>query len=241
VNATLSAGAALLLGLAAGGHCLVMCGGITAALGIATAKDAAGRPRRTLLVAYQLGRIGSYVLAGLIFGSLAGGVVAIANADAVSRALRVLSAGAMLLAALVVIGRVHDPAARLGGRLWARLAPLGRRLLPVATPLRALAFGAVWGWMPCGFVYTVLLIATLQADPLHAALTMAAFGLGTLPVMLAASLGLARASALAMPRLSRSAAGFLLLAGAALTLAGSWLVPEQHGLHGLLPFGGPTH
>jgi uncharacterized protein len=241
VNATLSVGAALLLGLAAGGHCLVMCGGITAALGMATAKDAAGRPRRSLLVAYQLGRIGSYAIAGLLFGGLAGGLVAIADADAIARTLRVLSAGAMLLAALVVIGRVHDPAARLGGRLWARLAPLGRRLLPVATPLRALAFGAVWGWMPCGFVYTVLLIATLQADPLHAALTMAAFGLGTLPVMLATSLGLARASALAMPRLSRSATGFLLLAGAVRTLAGPWLVPEQHGLHGWLPFVGPTH
>src|SRR5262245_23580785 len=215
-----------------------MCGGITAALGIATAKDAARRPRRTLLIAYQLGRIGSYAFAGLIFGSLARGVAAIANADAVSQALRMLSAGAMLLAALVVMGRVHDPAARLGGRLWMRLAPLGQRLLPVASPLRALAFGAVWGWMPCGFVYTVLLIATLQADPLHAALTMATFGFGTLPVMLAMSLGLARASALATPRLSRSAAGFLLLAGAALTLAGLWLMPEQHGLHGLLSLGG---
>jgi sulfite exporter TauE/SafE len=153
----------------------------------------------------------------------------------------VLSAGAMLLAALVVIGGVRDPGARLGGRLWVRLAPLGRRLLPIASPLRALAFGAVWGWMPCGFVYTVLLIATLQGDPLRAALTMGAFGLGTLPVMLATSLGLARASTLVMPRLARPLAGAMLLAGAVLTLAGPWLAPEHHGLHGWLPFVGATH
>jgi sulfite exporter TauE/SafE len=239
VNATLGVGAALLLGLAAGGHCFVMCGGIIAALGMATAKDTAGRPRRSLLVAYQLGRIGSYAIAGLAFGGLAGGLVAIADADAVSRTLRVLSAAAMLLAAMVVFGGIRDPSARLGSRVWARLAPLGRRLLPVATPQRALAFGAVWGWMPCGFVYTVLVIATLQADPVSAALTMAAFGLGTLPVMLAASLGLARVSALVTPRLTRPVAGAMLLAGAVLTLVAPWLAPEWHGLHGWLA--GATH
>jgi hypothetical protein len=241
VTATLSAGAALLLGLAAGGHCLVMCGGITAALGFATAKDAAGRPRRSLLVAYQLGRIGSYAMAGLLFGALAGGLAATADAEAVSRALRMLTAGAMLLAALVVLGRVRDPGARLIERLWRRLAPLGRRLLPIATPLRALAFGAVWGWMPCGFVYTVLLIATLQANPLSGALTMGAFGLGTLPVMLATSLGLARAGAPGVPRLTRPLVGAMLLVGAVLTLAGPWLAPEQHALHGWLPFAAPAH
>jgi sulfite exporter TauE/SafE len=240
VIASLGAGAALLLGLAAGGHCLVMCGGITAALGMATAKDASGRPRRSLLVAYQLGRIGSYAVAGLLFGGLAGGLIAIADAGAVSRALRVLSGLAMLTAAVVVFAGIHDPAARLGSRLWARLAPLGRRLLPVATPRRALAFGAVWGWMPCGFVYTVLLIATLQADPVRAALTMVAFGVGTLPVMLTTSLGLAHAGTRVMPRLARPVAGAMLLAGAVLTLAAPWLAPEQHGLHGLSS-AVPTH
>jgi sulfite exporter TauE/SafE len=60
--------AALLLGLAASGHCLVMCGGISAALGIATSKRADGRARAELLVAYQFGRIASYALAGLLLG-----------------------------------------------------------------------------------------------------------------------------------------------------------------------------
>ena len=177
--------AALLLGLAASGHCLVMCGGISAALGIATAKRADGKPRRDLLVAYQLGRVTSYVLAGLLLGGLLGSAIALLDIEAVRRTLRVLSAIALLLGALVASGRLRDPGFGIGRRLWPRLAPLGRRLLPVANLPRAFAFGMVWGWMPCGFVYTVLLIAALQLDAWHAAATMALFGLGTAPALLA--------------------------------------------------------
>ena len=115
MNATLTPGAALLLGLAASGHCLLMCGGITAALGLATAKTAAGNPRPTLLAAYQLGRVASYSLAGLLFGGLMGALIAVLDVEAVRLTLRTLSAAAMMLAALVVSGRVRDPASRLGG------------------------------------------------------------------------------------------------------------------------------
>jgi sulfite exporter TauE/SafE len=148
----LTLGAALLLGLAASGHCLVMCGGISAALGMATAKGADGRPRPDLLVAYQIGRIASYSLAGLLFGGVFGGLIALLDIDAVRRSLRVLSALALLLGALVAFGRVRDPGFGIGRRLWPRLAPLGRKLLPVSNLPRGFAFGMVWGWMPCGFV-----------------------------------------------------------------------------------------
>jgi sulfite exporter TauE/SafE len=232
MNGTLTVGAALLLGLAASGHCVLMCGGITAALGVATAKGAEGRPRLTLLCAYQLGRIASYSIAGLLLGGLFGAVVAVLDVESVRRALRTLSAAAMLLAALVVIGRVRDPGSRLGNRLWARLAPLGRRLLPVATVPRAVLFGAVWGWMPCGFVYTVLTIASLQADAARSTLTMAAFGLGTVPAMLAASLGAGRVAGLASRPAARHVAGAVLLASAIVTLAAAWLAPTHHALHG---------
>ncbi len=75
MNGALTLGAALLLGLAASGHCLVMCGGISAALGMATAKDAHGRTRPALLLTYQLGRIASYALAGLLLAGVFGGLV----------------------------------------------------------------------------------------------------------------------------------------------------------------------
>ena len=240
MNSTLTLGAALLLGLAAGGHCLFMCGGITAALAVATAKDTAGHPRLTLLVAYQLGRITSYSLAGLLFGGVLGTLIVVLDAEAVRLMLRTLSAATMMLAALVVIGRVRDPGSYLGRSLWRRLAPLGRRLLPVATVPRALAFGAVWGWMPCGFVYTVLLIAALQADAGRAALTMAAFGLGTLPAMLATSVGAVRVIGLAARPAARRLAGAVLVASAVVTLAAAWLAPAHHGLHGWLANHGPT-
>ncbi|MGH8123067.1 MAG: sulfite exporter TauE/SafE family protein [Rudaea sp.] len=236
MTGALTLGAALLLGLAASGHCLVMCGGISAALGIATAKRADGRPRALLLIGYQCGRIASYTLAGLLLGGVLGGLIGLLDIESVRRSLRALSALALLLGALVAFGRVHDPSFGIGRRLWPRLAPLGRKLLPVTNLPRAFAFGMVWGWMPCGFVYTVLLIATLQLDALHSALIMAAFGLGTLPSMLAAAFGAQRLAGFAAKSAYRRTAGAVLLVSAALTFAGPWLITGAPWLHAWLPF-----
>lgn len=223
MTSSLTLGAAWLLGLAASGHCVLMCGGISAALGLATARDARGRPRPLLLLGYQLGRISSYALAGLLVGGLLGGVIALLDVEILRRSLRALTALAFLWAALVAFGTIRDPGAGLGQRLWARIAPLARRLLPVASLPRAWAFGMVWGWMPCGFVYTVLLLAATQFDALRAALTMALFGLGTLPALLATSLGAERIAGLSTRRGARWIAGAILLISGLLTLASPWL------------------
>lgn len=236
MNDPLTLGAALLLGLAASAHCVVMCGGIAGALGLATERDARGRLQLRLLVGYQLGRVLSYSLAGLLFAGALGGALTLVDSDGVRRALRMLAAGMFAFAALVAFGSLRNPGLGLGQRLWQHVAPLARRLLPVRSLPRALAFGMVWGWMPCGFVYTVLLIATLQLDALWGALTMAAFGLGTLPAMLATAFGAQHFAALARKRGARQAAGALLLLSAALTLAGPWLVQAFPQLHGHLPF-----
>lgn len=233
----LTIGAAFLLGLAASGHCLVMCGGITAALGVATAKRADGKARRRLLVGYQVGRVASYTLAGFLAAGILGGAIAWLDESAVRTTLRAVSAGAMLVAALVVFGAVGDPGRRLGFALWSRLAPLGRRLLPVATVSRALAFGMLWGWMPCGFVYTVLLVATLSFDPWRGAATMAAFGAGTVPALLAGALGSQRIARLARVRYARPIAGGVLVASAVMTLIGPWMIAAHAPwLHAWLPF-----
>ncbi len=227
--------AALLLGLAASGHCLVMCGGISAALGIATARCADGRPRPWLLIGYQIGRAASYTLAGLLLGGALGALIGVLDIESVRRALRVLAAAALLLGALVAFGRVRDPGFGIGHKLWQRIAPLGRRLLPVTSLPRALAFGMVWGFMPCGFVYTVLIISALQGDALHGAMTMAAFGIGTLPSMTLAAFGAQRFAGFSARPAARRIAGFALLASAVLTLAGPWL-PMFPWLHACLPF-----
>ena len=228
--------AALLLGLLASGHCVLMCGGITGALGIATAKDARGRPRKSLLLGYQFGRVLSYTLAGLLIGSIGGALIALLDIERVRLALRIASSAALLLAALVMLGVVRDPGSRLGRSLWPKLAPLGRRLLPVATLPRAVAFGAIWGWMPCGFVYTILLVAALSAQPLQSAAVMAAFGLGTLPAMLATSWGAPRLIAVLARKHVRRSAGMFLLACAFVTFAAPWLIGHAPWLHGWLPF-----
>lgn len=232
----LTIGAAALLGLAASSHCIVMCGGISSALGVATAKDRNGRPHALLLIHYQLGRISSYALAGLLFAGVLGGAIAVLDIEAVRRTLRVVSALALLLGALVAFGRVRDPGSGIGRRVWLKLAPLGRRLLPVASAPRAFAFGLIWGWMPCGFVYTVLLFAALQFDALNGAMTMAAFGLGTAPALLMTAFGAQRLAAFAVKAGARQAAGSALLLSAVLTLLGPWLVHLLPGLHGWLPF-----
>ncbi len=232
----LTIGAALLLGLAASGHCLIMCGGISAALGMATARRADGQPMRRLLLGYQLGRIASYTLAGLLAAGIAGGAIAYLDRDAVRSTLRAVTAIVLFGAALAAFGTLRG---RLGASrvIWSRLAPLGRRLLPVSTLPRAIAFGMIWGWMPCGFVYTVLLLATVAFEPWRGAATMAAFGFGTLPALVLGAFGAQRLGAWTGRTWMRSAAGTVLLASALLTLAGPWLAAAQlPWLHAWLPF-----
>ena len=79
----LTLGAALMLGIAASGHCLVMCGGISGALGLATAKRADGRSRISLVIGYQTGRMLSYAVAGALVGGALGIVVRWLDFDAV--------------------------------------------------------------------------------------------------------------------------------------------------------------
>jgi len=236
VNGALTLGAAFLLGLAASGHCLVMCGGITAALGMASARDEQGRLRPALLATYQLGRITSYALAGLLFAGILGGLISLLDIESVRRTLRVVSGLALLLGALVAFGGVRDPGVGIGRKLWPKLAPLGRRLLPVKTLPRGFAFGMVWGWMPCGFVYSVLLIATLQLDAGWGALTMAAFGLGTAPALFMAALGAERFKGVASRPGARHLAGSVLVVSALLTFAGPWVEHVLPGAHVWLPF-----
>ncbi|WNL44594.1 sulfite exporter TauE/SafE family protein [Dyella sp. BiH032] len=181
--------AALWLGLAASGHCVLMCGGISGALALGTKRGANGRPSPHLLLAYQCGRIGGYALAGLLFGSIGAGLYVLLDHDGLRAALRVLAALAFATAAMALLGGRGWLERAIGARLWQRLAPKARALFPVNTVPRALGVGLLWGWMPCGFVYTVLLLALASFDPWRSAASMLAFGLGTLPSMLAAGVG----------------------------------------------------
>ena len=181
--------AAFLLGLTGGVHCFGMCGGIVGALtlGLPPAPGHSPWTRWPYLLAYNLGRIASYTAAG----ALAGGVGAWAThwlavhhaqlALQIFAGLFMILLGCYLAGWWLLLARMEQA----GGVLWRRIEPLGRRLFPVRTPVRALGIGLVWGWLPCGLVYSVLVWAIAAGGAAQGALLLLSFGLGTLPVLLA--------------------------------------------------------
>lgn len=212
------AATAFMLGLLGSGHCLGMCGGLMGAL--ATAATPGQPPRLALLAGYNLGRVSSYGMAGLLFGGLG---LAVAHSPALTL-LRAL-AGLLLVALGAYLAGWWHGVTRietLGRGVWRYLRPLGQRFLPPRSVPQAMALGAVWGWLPCGLVYSVLLWGTAQGDLLKSALAMIAFGLGTCPMMFAT--GLASRTLLAWLRHQgvRRAAGLLVIA------FGLWSVPGPH-------------
>ncbi|WP_347331267.1 sulfite exporter TauE/SafE family protein [Marinimicrobium locisalis] len=173
--------AALTLGLFSGAHCIGMCGGIMGALSVAIPAEARGR-RWLLLLGYNLGRVSSYTLLGTLAGGLAG------EFSPLAPVLRLI-AGLLLVAMGLYLANWWRGLVWLekGGRVfWRYLQPLGRHLMPVTRLPQALMLGALWGWLPCGLVYTALAYALAQGGALAGGGVMLAFGLGTLPAVLAA-------------------------------------------------------
>ena len=216
---------ALILGLLGGGHCLGMCGGLMGALTLAIPPEQRSR-RFRLLLAYNLGRILSYATAGVLIG-LAGWAVANSPAAMFMRVLAgllLISMGLYLAGWWSGLTRIE----RLGRGLWRFIQPVANRLLPVSSLPRALLLGALWGWLPCGLVYSTLLWAASQGNALDSGLLMLAFGLGTWPVLLATGLAAERVTALLRKRSVRMAGGVLVILFGIWTLPG----PHQHWLMG---------
>jgi len=202
-----SIGTALILGLLGGAHCIGMCGGIAATVGMTRPDSRAGA--LILLLGYNGGRLLSYALAGALLGGL-GVLVADGTATLILRTL----AGLMLVAMGLYIaqwwkGLLHLE--RAGSGLWRYIRPLASRFLPARTPLQALALGLLWGWLPCGLVYSTLIWASAAGQWQTSALLMFCFGLGTLPAMLATGLMAAQLRQLLAHRLTQQLAGSLII------------------------------
>ena len=201
----LTLGAALLTGLLGGVHCLAMCGGI------ATGLAGAGPPRLANALALNGGRVLGYVVAGAIVGAFGGGLLALARVDGLAVALRVgLGAMLLLVAARLLWPRRLAWLSRAGGRLWTTMAPLRTRGVPAAGPLRPWLLGLFWGWLPCGLSTTMLAVAWLEADALHSAFVMLAFGLGTTATMVPVTWAGARAQGALATRGGRVAAAMFI-------------------------------
>lgn len=179
--------AVLVVGLLGGVHCLGMCGSI---VGIFTTQVPQTVPRWPFHLAYSSGRITSYMLAGAAVGAVGQAGLLMRDAVPVQHLLFGLSSLMLVLLGLYLAG-LWGAVRRLesvGAVLWKHLQPYTRKLLPVNTVPRALALGALWGWLPCGLVYSVLLTALAGGSAAQGALIMLAFGLGTLPNLLAIGL-----------------------------------------------------
>jgi len=231
---------AFTLGFLGSAHCLGMCGGLASALGLnarpstvidsdtnigsgtlvssGTANKKHSSSTFGLLASYNLGRLLSYCLAGLIVGSLG---FWLSKQLAAFWVLRYLAATMLILMGLY-LGQWFNGilfSEKLGSKIWHIIQPLGRRFIPVNSRIDALCIGLVWGWLPCGLVYSALIWASLEAHVIGSALIMLFFGLGTLPSMLATGYFAQSLSGFSRQRWFRSTAGGLMI------LFGLWSMP----------------
>lgn len=172
---------AFALGLAGSGHCLGMCGGIAAALNLG------GHRSVPVTLSYHAGRISSYALLGGLLGGLAGAV----DIAAWTMALRYIAGLLLIGMGLYVAGwwMGMQVLEKVGAKLWAPVQNFSSRFLPIRNPPQALALGLCWGLMPCGLIYSSLAWSATAQNATVSAGLMFCFGLGTLPAMLAVSLG----------------------------------------------------
>jgi len=206
---------AFIIGLLGSGHCLVMCGGITTMLTSAINKPSNQPASQTsaqgdipvrvsssqnncsptvtalnLVFFYHFGRIGSYCLIGAIVGFT--GSLAAKNIGLPIAGLRLIAALFLILLGLYIgqwllwLNRIES----LGKGLWGYLSPMAKHVIPVDNRKKALGLGALWGWLPCGLVYSTLTWALASGSSLTGATIMLFFGLGTLPALIALSLGI---------------------------------------------------
>jgi len=203
--------AAFLVGLLGGVHCVGMYGGIVAALSLGLPAEAPQRSRWLLLLSYNLARILTYSLVAALMGGVGWLAAHWSGLYQVQLVLRWLAGLFMIALGLYLGGWWQGLTAveRVGALLWRRIEPLGRRYLPVRSPAQAFTLGLLWGWLPCGLVYSVLVWSISTADPLYGAALLFSFGLGTLPNLLAMGVLAERLSARVRDPRIRRAAGLI--------------------------------
>ncbi|WP_194089215.1 sulfite exporter TauE/SafE family protein [Vibrio hibernica] len=176
--------AAFLIGVLGAGHCMGMCGGIAGLMNLGQTS-----PKSSWLnpLFYNLGRIASYSLIGALIGGSLSTIIQFSGINNSLAWLRVMSSLFMIILALYIgqwwQGLLHIE--KIGQYIWKYISPIGQKLLPIKHPIYAIPFGFIWGWLPCGMVYSMLTWSAAAGSAEQGALVMLFFGLGTLPLMLA--------------------------------------------------------
>lgn len=200
-----------LLGFFGGTHCVGMCGGLSSAFALQLPPHL---NRIGLIVLLNLGRISSYVVIGLLVGLVGQVGISLDDTRAVQNGLYIATNILLLLLGLYLAG-ISTAATKIEGigkPIWKRLNPLLNKLLPIKSVPACFGVGVLWGWLPCGLVYSASLYALGSGNALHGGLYMLAFALGTLPNLLAMGIFAAQLKTFLQKRMVRLCAG-LLVAG----------------------------
>jgi sulfite exporter TauE/SafE len=226
--------AAFITGLLGSAHCFGMCGGISGLFAVNASVQSLRRqfPRA---IAYNAGRVATYAILGVLVALLGKG--AVGSIPDLAAPVRLASGLLIILVGLQVAfsWRILAVVENAGAALWRRAAPAAKGLVPVENLLQALGLGLIWGLLPCGLVYSVLLLAATTAEPSSGGLVMIAFGLGTMPAMIAT--GVSASKLAQFMNRKRIGAGLLIILMGIATIAmpvmklSSSDDAMQHGMH----------
>lgn len=222
--------AAFVMGLFSSLHCIGMCGSIVGTLTYSLSPSIRQQKSRlfSVVLSYNLGRIASYCLAGALVGIAGAFLEAPFNNGQAHRLLQILSAIVMVSAGFYLAGWFPRFAyiEKMGVRLWKLIEPFGRRLIPVKNHTQAVLFGMIWGWLPCGLIYTALALAATAGNVVHSVLTMLAFGFGTLPAVMGVGIMTSLLTRLSRMQRFKHLVGLLFVI-VALLAAFPWLNPMR--------------
>ena len=214
---------AFMVGLLGGVHCVGMCGGIVSAMTMGIAKGIQQPLNRIFPyhLAYNLGRILSYTVAGAIMGGVGVMLAGFMPVYTAQKLLLGLAGLFMILLGFYLSGwwMVLARLEQAGSVIWKRLEPFGRKLLPVKDVGHAFMLGLLWGWLPCGLVYSVLIWSVSAGSVEQGALLMLSFGLGTLPNLLAMGVVAGKLMQFMRQPVIRKLAGVLVMLFGAYTLS----------------------
>ncbi|MCK8046994.1 sulfite exporter TauE/SafE family protein [Shewanella sp. 1CM18E] len=208
---------ALIVGLMGAGHCIGMCGGLVGALSANLPKQQTGNAlvnQLGYLLSYNSGRILSYTAAGALVGASTSALGLMFNADIYLLVLRVF-AGVMMIITGLYIAQIWAGVVqieRAGKWLWRFISPIANRFIPIKNRSHAFIAGGLWGWLPCGLVYSMLTWSVAAGNATDGALIMLAFGVGTLPALLSAGIAASSFSRLVQKKAVRMISGLALIA-----------------------------
>ncbi len=225
---------AFTMGLFSSMHCIGMCGSIIGTLTLSLSPEIRNKKNRLFpfVLNYNIGRIVSYTLAGALVGVIESLLTLPLSHGEGHRILQLISAVIMACAGLYIAGWFPRFAyiEKAGVHLWKKMEPFGRKLIPVKNLTQAYLFGMVWGWLPCGLVYTALALAATTGDITKSALSMLSFGLGTLPAVMGVGIMTGALMRLSRMQYFKQAIGLLMIA-LALVAVLPWLNPYAFTTH----------